>query len=286
MKKVENYFDTIPKNLSFGRKKTKDFLTEILVSKKVEGKHYGREGVKETLLKIYNHSCAYCEQFIEKSAHIEHYRPKKEDMYYWLGMTWSNFLIACSDCNTAKLDKFEIDGQKAAIPECQDQVDFLRHYNNDWQLFLDTTHIASDTLIKESPKMLHPAIDEPKNHLFFEANGTITSLTDKGSYFLTTCKISDFDDRKALIDHRASKVEDIRDQIVALEIISNDNELEDLLDNHLGLILKRVIDKKEFSALYLSCYENFDAFFISKLSEPFQSRLRLIYRRLLSKIYQ
>jgi len=56
--------------------------------------------------------CWYCEKRFEgKQEPVEHYRPKQRahrgeglprDGYWWLAWTWSNLMLVCADCNTAK----------------------------------------------------------------------------------------------------------------------------------------------------------------------------------------
>lgn len=80
--------------------------------------HYNQPDVKETLLKMYNGLCCYCESVIDevvdedveqddkrrKYGHIEHRYPKRK--YPELTFNWNNLHIACNDCNTAKGNKF------------------------------------------------------------------------------------------------------------------------------------------------------------------------------------
>ncbi len=174
MKKIIDYFDKPPKNLSVKHLEKLNVLDEIVVKKeKVEPKHYNRTGVKTALLEIFNHCCAYCECRVSQYDAIEHFRPKNEFDYFWLGVSWSNFLIACRECNGAKSDLFEIEGLKAVLPT----------YSS-WENFAAQTHIRSAIFVQERAKMLHPVLDEPNEHLFFEENGTVTPKTTRGVYFI------------------------------------------------------------------------------------------------------
>lgn len=51
--------------------------------------------------------CSYCERFIAANLAVEHVSPKKHDPAR--KNDWSNFLIACSNCNSAKGDSLTND---------------------------------------------------------------------------------------------------------------------------------------------------------------------------------
>jgi hypothetical protein len=46
--------------------------------------------------------CSYCERQIETHLAVEHIKPK--DLNPTLALTWENFLLACSNCNSCKGD--------------------------------------------------------------------------------------------------------------------------------------------------------------------------------------
>src|SRR5262245_56298948 len=47
--------------------------------------------------------CSYCEREIASGIAVEHKRPKSK--YPAEALSWDNFLLACPNCNSAKLDK-------------------------------------------------------------------------------------------------------------------------------------------------------------------------------------
>lgn len=50
--------------------------------------------------------CSYCEVFVPSALEVEHIQPKKGPYGRpELKLTWSNFLLACKNCNTTKSDK-------------------------------------------------------------------------------------------------------------------------------------------------------------------------------------
>ena len=54
---------------------------------------------------LFHGKCAYCEQ--ESAKDVEHYRPKS--LYPGMMFLWTNFLWACKNCDTDKLDKYPLD---------------------------------------------------------------------------------------------------------------------------------------------------------------------------------
>jgi uncharacterized protein (TIGR02646 family) len=131
--------------------------------------------VRDKLNEYYYHKCAYCETSGGK-ADIEHYRPKKnvkentnhKGGYYWLAYEWSNLLPSCKDCNRegGKNAMFPILGTYVVAPT------FLTNGDLNTQDFLPSSTLLS----QEEPYLLHPEIDEPKNHLGFEINSGNTGI--------------------------------------------------------------------------------------------------------------
>jgi uncharacterized protein (TIGR02646 family) len=267
LKQIKDYFDQVPKNLNVKHLENLKVFDEIILQKlKVEAKHYNRTGVKDALLSIFNHCCAYCEKRTSQTDPIEHFRPKKEDAYPWLGVAWSNFLMACGDCNTFKRDQFEIEGNKATLP-----------YYKDWEAFVKNTDIRSLIFQKERCKMLHPVLDEPMEHLNFKEDGTVDSKSVRGAYFIECCALSSVEKRVILIQDRQMIIETFRNRIENYRTIQDVNELTYLIYNLLTEMIDG-IETRPFSAVYRACFDNFDRFFIAKLDEPYQSKVRLIFK--------
>jgi hypothetical protein len=125
--------------------------------------------------------CNYCESRIEKAVklQVEHYRPKalvspgindnvELPGYYWLGLEWTNLLLACPKCNgkDAKANKFPIRGVRAIA------INPLTPLAGGG-LALDRTHLRvdSDVLTNELPILLNPEVDVPENFLTFDIDG-------------------------------------------------------------------------------------------------------------------
>ena len=126
--------------------------------------------------------CNYCES---RSGHVatlqvEHYRPKAKVIagendniettgYFWLGLEWTNLLLACPKCNgqNAKGNKFPIAGIRAQ-PHNPVQLN-----GNLYQLTRTNCYLDSNTLTQELPLLLNPEIDHPENCLTFNILGHI-----------------------------------------------------------------------------------------------------------------
>lgn len=273
MRRIVDYFDKPPKTMTVKHLATHEVWKAIIIDrKKVESEHYNRRGVKKELLNIFNNCCGYCEARITNAAPIEHFRPKSEHQYYWLGVTWSNLIASCSDCNSYKGDHFEVDGKKATLPPYNAQ---------NWQNFFENTHIRSKLLVEERPRLLHPVLDEPSEHLRFEADGTVQAISDRGDYLISCCKLSDFTKRRVLVQDRQLIIERYRNRIVEYSIIKDITQLTDLIENLLSDMID-AIENYPFSAVHRACFERFSEFFIASLDEPYRTKLQKIYNSIVS----
>ena len=79
---------------------------------------YRHKDVVRALIKMQHGKCCYCELHIADSGsgkQVEHYRPKSQ--FKHLQYDWNNLLLACADCNHAKLSKFPVsdDGESLLL---------------------------------------------------------------------------------------------------------------------------------------------------------------------------
>lgn len=71
------------------------------VSKGVAPMLYTRYGnAQPHLVEAIDRFCSYCERHIPVGIHVEHKRPKQS--HPSLELEWSNFLLACTNCNSSK----------------------------------------------------------------------------------------------------------------------------------------------------------------------------------------
>ena len=192
---------------------------------------YKQTDTKESLKKIYNQKCAFCEQKItrcidnnqqECSSTVEHYRPKS--IYYWLAFSWDNLLWCCHRCNQNKGNSFEINSSKIEYAE----------------LFKDNIHSsASFYQSTENPKLIHPELESIRNKLTF-IDGIIDSTDIRVKYTIDICKL----DRDDLNEKRLKVLEKFI--MNARKRNRLNKSYEDILDN-----LKKdfMNEKSEFRAL-------------------------------------
>ena len=129
--------------------------------------------ILDSLLGMTNGTCAYCERPLEAqgpdSAVVTHHRPTwgavgsdgdvALQAYWWLSYEWDNLYPACADCVRSRGTRFPVAGPRATGP---------------------------DGLPDEEPLLLDPLIDDPDEHLRYQADGTISALTERGR---VTCDI-------------------------------------------------------------------------------------------------
>ena len=129
--------------------------------------------VVEELGRSFGGKCAYCEGSWEGTApvDVEHWRPKggyaaegrlKKPGYYWLAADWMNLLPSCIDCNRERTQKF------------QDAPPHLAGKANKFPLPSEKRRAtAVDRERLERPRLLHPYLDDPAEHLEFLDEGAI-----------------------------------------------------------------------------------------------------------------
>ena len=101
---------------------TNELLDEIarceITGEKVDEKYYNRyktKSVKDSLSKMYNNYCCYCETKVGVAsfAHIEHRKPKRQNNgipltpFPELTYEWKNLHLACSQCNNSKGTQYD-----------------------------------------------------------------------------------------------------------------------------------------------------------------------------------
>ena len=188
MRKIKPYFDAEhePTELwvdaSKKRSKTKnnpdgnskiELALSLMAAHDFDSQVYGSKIVKDKLKTIFKNKCAFCETNTHVGAHkdIEHYRFKTH--YYWLAYEWTNFLLVCQICNR--------DFKKIQFP-IENIANRVRKHplSITGELDRNKCQIFSNSLCSEKPLLLHPALDNPNEHLQFLANGAVEGLTCKG----------------------------------------------------------------------------------------------------------
>jgi hypothetical protein len=283
---VTPYFDTEPAILAPSRLFKKKYKTKSnpngsdLISLLLAQRHqhlfderiYGAEGVKSMLERIFHKKCAFCECNISIGAHydVEHFRSKR--YYYWLGYEWTNLLLACHKCNRDyKQTKFplEVESNRVLVPPL------------DAAQILDKKqcHILSNGLMAEQTLLLHPAIDNPRQHLQFLKNGQVIGLTVKG---VTSIEVYGLN-REELVRYRRNLVHKIRLFILYPFELKEKVTVEELKYRIQEAILVKILGRIErsestFIGFTKAILEHFDEFIIENTDEglimPYQQMMK------------
>lgn len=148
--------------------------------------------IKDALKAGFHGVCAYCEG--DMSAFdffdVEHHRPKfgaedpkkrTDPLYYvWLTYDWDNLLPACRVCNSAKRNKFFVQGERGPLGA---SVAELR--SAEQALFLDPCH------------------DDIAEHLTFDTRGLALHKTDRGRATIEVLTLN----RAALVSVRRQELQ-------------------------------------------------------------------------------
>jgi len=133
-------------------------------------KIYSNPKVKETLIKMSDGKCAYCESYILGTyvGDIEHFRPKGEieelkktknskPGYYWLAADWDNLLLSCRNCNQKSKQATTTDKELKSMGKM-----------NQFPLFDESKRVRSyeDDIAEEEKVrlLLNPCVENPEEY--------------------------------------------------------------------------------------------------------------------------
>lgn len=170
--------------------------------------------VLEALREAFHDKCAYCESPDLPSAPLEaaHFRPpgdaigadgtESREHYWWLAYSWSNLVLACSDCIRAKGNRFPVNGPRASR----------------------TTPIHTEQSVLLDPRRGSEgaADDSPSQHLVFVADGTVASVTERGTTTIEVLALN----RSTLVTARRAVADSVR---AALASARGEEDLERIL---------------------------------------------------------
>jgi 5-methylcytosine-specific restriction endonuclease McrA len=166
---------------------TQQLIAQAALGEKPKIKDALYKKMRQQLFDAFHGKCAYCEAkfILDQTGDVEHFRPKgavvdEHDQpvtiadnagaarphpgYYWLAYDWQNLLPSCSRCNrltktrdgrkVGKGTRFPVAAGRAAAPGEE---------------------------AAEQPLFLHPAFDDPSEHLVFDADtGILAGKTPRG----------------------------------------------------------------------------------------------------------
>lgn len=207
---------------------------------------YAHKDVKDTLIRIQNHKCCFCESRMThvSDGDVEHFRPKaewlKEDNfgnktklkpgYYYLAYSWDNLLLSCQMCNQ------RIKGSNFPLINENIRVTISHHYN----------------CTVELPIFINPSLEDPESHITFY-DETPRGITYRGKKTIEYLQL----DRNNLNEVRKEKLKDLFMYKEILNTISNIDIHESIIE----MIKKRVNEIIEKNEQYVCMVKaNFNEF--------------------------
>lgn len=144
--------------------------------------------IRNDLFMLFRQHCAYCGSATSADpyiGHIDRFRPKlgargflkefEEEHYWWLRYDWGNLYYSCRSCNRFKATWFPVNGRRGTVGMPLEEI-----------------------VDAEGPLLLDPCRDEPKQHLAYEEDGTISFLSERGKVTIEILKLN----RKDLVQER------------------------------------------------------------------------------------
>ncbi|WP_430254857.1 AAA family ATPase [Neorhizobium sp. DAR64872/K0K18] len=111
----------------------------------------------DVVAKAFDGRCAYCEREIGTSEGIGHFRPLNlttryaagtVDHYSWLAYEWRNLVLLCKRCESAREDKFPVEGRHSPFLATLDEIEAI-----------------------ERPLLIDPTRENPLHHLSYLVTG-------------------------------------------------------------------------------------------------------------------
>lgn len=184
--------DTLEDESKKGKKETKANIQFAINGQwdKLSYSAYSETEVKESLIKLFNGKCAYCEsRFLHVySGDVEHFRPKgeieealpsKKPGYYWLAADWENLLLSCRNCNQKLKHKIFGKIQKETMGK-MNQFPLSNSFGH------VQTHKNAKKKIAEEDKyrlLINPCIENPESYFQYVGAGVIKPKTATGKKF-------------------------------------------------------------------------------------------------------
>lgn len=204
---------------------------------------------------VFHNKCAYCESKLTAyPGDTEHFRPKgrvsvrradgklevvkvvDEDGdeiphpgYFWLAYHWQNLLPSCEFCNTAggKKDIFPVRAGNVAVRKVQGkEFDDLIEKITQSRKSSDVYYLEPKDLDRiEQRLLLHPTLDEPEQHIYFDMAGEAHEWcgSEEGK---KSIEVFDLNEQTKL-EARLEEQEEARGRY-ANKVIAGSNKIEDL----------------------------------------------------------
>lgn len=117
--------------------------------------------------------CSYCERKIVTSLAVEHIEPKDPPATSHLIGTWTNYLLACVNCNSTKKDK-TVDVTRLLLPD-RDNTFLALEYQKDGQIVASTVAQTKGLTTQVEETLALTGLDKPERRTLDE-NGKLIAL--------------------------------------------------------------------------------------------------------------
>lgn len=216
----------------------------------IKPKIYGAEIVKQKLVEDQHGKCCFCEADFRANGYgdVEHFRPKAgftitrtgkliRPGYYWLAYDWNNLFFSCQICNQ-------------------------RYKKNYFTLKDETSRAVNHTVDyqQESPFLIHPAQDEPTDHITFNRHVPVAK-NKRGKLSITAFGI----DRSELNQIREAYLQNVKNNIalagVDLETITDAEcqQMSQLMHQPWEILQDLILKAKLFVAIAAQDNQPFSA---------------------------
>lgn len=193
--------------------------------------YYYRDGCISALKTLYHKKCAYCEgnPLANGTFRIDHFRPKKgvkyetHRGYYWLGYEWSNLILSCEACNTAKSNQFPLEATGVRVEK---PILDTTHY-----VILAMQYANASHFLAEKALLLNPELDEIDGLFIINKRGEWIATAPKAQKTKEICDLG----RDDLNIARRKAIQDFVDDLHTI--------MEDYLEDKQENMLKKRIQR-------------------------------------------
>lgn len=134
------------------------------------------EAAKADLVSRLGRYCSYCEREIATVLAVEHIQPKGLPAYQHLENEWTNFLLACVNCNSTKKDK-DVVLSEVLLPD-RDNTSHAFNYLDDGSIAINATLVGTPIEAKARSILNLTGLDKSYSKTF-DANGNAVALDRK-----------------------------------------------------------------------------------------------------------
>jgi uncharacterized protein (TIGR02646 family) len=226
---------------------------------------YKNVEVKKALHELFGGKCAYCESTYASTQpmDVEHWRPKavvhevgpngrRQTLrgYPWFAMDWSNLLPSCIDCNRARKQVDRLTGEKLTLGKAN-------QFPVKGPRMLPPVVGGAWPPPVDDPLLLDPTTDNPREHLVFHSDGTVTPVegSAEGAASIRVYALNREDlvlERLGvaqLVEQRLGLIEDLTRFMTRTTDPDTALDLKDLIAHELDVLYEMAEPNKTFSEM-------------------------------------